>query len=76
MMVRVAESGRSPFQLRKGEAAISVFEEDAVDPPLTDDEILHWFRPGSFIIRRTQQEIAVKGLLLAVEPGADLFLKD
>lgn len=46
VVVRVATPGQPAFQLRKGEQGISVFDPAAVDPPLTEDEILAAFRPG------------------------------
>src|SRR2546422_711621 len=46
MILRVAEAGKPAFQLRKGEEGLSVFDSGAVDPPLTDAEVLSCFRPG------------------------------
>ena len=50
MLVRVAAPGRPAFQLRKGEEGISVFDMGAVDPPLTEGEILSAFRPGGVAV--------------------------
>lgn len=71
MVVRVAEPGRPAFQLRRGEEGLSVFDPDAVAPPLTEAEILASFRPESRAVPRTVAEIAVKGLIVVPIPGAD-----
>lgn len=42
-VVRVCMPGQPAFQLRKGEEGISAFDPDAVDPPLTENEILDCF---------------------------------
>jgi hypothetical protein len=55
MAVRVTEPGRPAFQLRKGEEGLSVFDPAAVQPPLTESEILDAFRLGS-----TQNNMNVK----------------
>jgi hypothetical protein len=70
MVVRVVAPGRPAFQLRKGEEGLSVFDPGAVDPPLTDSEILSGFRPGSQAVVRSVQEIEGKGLLVIPVPGA------
>ena len=36
MLIRVADPGMPAFQLRKGEPGLSVFDTDAVTPPLTE----------------------------------------
>ncbi|MBX3397542.1 MAG: hypothetical protein KF873_02270 [Gemmataceae bacterium] len=69
VVVRVAMSGQPAFQLRKGEQGLSVFRIGAVDPPLTDDEILAAFRPGSIVIHRTANQVAAMGLQLVTTPG-------
>jgi hypothetical protein len=70
MIVRIGESGRPAFQLRKGEEGLSVFETDAVEPPLIDSEILESFRPESLLVIRSVEEIESKGLRLVSVPGA------
>jgi hypothetical protein len=62
MVVRVTEPGHPTFQLRKDEEGLSVFDPLAVTPSLTTVEILESFRPGSFVIVRSREEIAAKGL--------------
>jgi hypothetical protein len=69
MLIRVTEPGRLGFQLRKGEEGISVFDTEAVEPPLTDSEILDSFRPGSQAVARSASEIEGKGLRIAPIPG-------
>jgi len=70
MLVRVATPGRPAFQLRKGEEGLSVFDLDAVDPPLTEAEILSCFRPGSRVVVRSVSEIEGGGLTVIPVPGA------
>ena len=71
MIVRVTEPGRSAFQLRRGEEGLSVFDLDAVIPPLTETEILDCFRIGSYLVSRSLFEIEAKGLLVVPIPGAE-----
>jgi len=71
MVVRITEPGRPAFQLRKGEEGISVFDREAVKPPLTDSEILSSFRVGSLLVSRSQAEIEAKGLRVVPVPGAE-----
>ena len=71
MVIRVAESGRPAFQLRKGEEGLSVFRLDSVDPPLDEAEVLGSFRPGSFAVIRSIAEIEAKGLIVAFVLGSD-----
>ena len=71
VVVRVGTPGSPAFQLRKGEAGLSVFDPDAADPPLTEDEILDAFRPGSFILYRTVSEITALGLAVLPSEGDD-----
>ena len=71
MVVRVGEPGKPAFQLRKGEEGISVFDRDAVKPPLTDSEILNSFRAGSLLVSRSHAEIEVKGLRVVPVAGAE-----
>jgi hypothetical protein len=71
MVVRITEADRPAFQLRKAEEGISVFDPAAVDPPLTEAEILAGFRPGSQAIQRTQAEIEAKGLQVVPIHGAE-----
>jgi len=70
VVVRVAEPGRPAFQLRKGEEGLSVFDLDAVKPPLTEAEILDAFRADSVTIARSNSEIGAKGLSVVPIPGA------
>jgi hypothetical protein len=70
MVVRVAETGHPAFQLRKGEEGLSVFDVEAVNPPLTEIEILDGFRPGSQAVARSVAEIESKGLRVVPIPGA------
>ncbi len=70
MVVRVAEAGHPAFQLRKSEEGLSVFDCDAVNPPLTETEILDGFRPGSRAVLRSSAEIESKGLRVVPIPGA------
>ena len=71
VVVRVATPGQPAFQFRKGEFGLSVFRLDAVDPPLSDDEILDAFRRGSIVLHRTASQIAALGLQLVQSPGAE-----
>ncbi len=71
MIVRATEPGRSAFEIRKGEEGLSVFDLDAVTPPLTDAEILDCFRAGSFLVSRSLPEIEGSGLCVVRFPGAD-----
>ena len=70
MLVRVAEPGKPAFHLRKGEEGLSAFVLEAVNPPLTDTEILDRFRVGSVGLRRSEAEVLAKGLLVVPIPGA------
>jgi hypothetical protein len=70
MFIRVTETGKPGFQLRKGEDGISVFDADAVDPPLSDGEILEAFRADSQLISRSREEIEAKGLIVVPVPGS------
>jgi hypothetical protein len=69
--IRVGEPGRPCFQLRPGEQGISVFDSYAVDPPLTEDELLQSFRPGSTVMIKSTDEITATGLTVILVPGAD-----
>lgn len=71
MVVRVGEPGRPAFVLRKGEEGLSVFDPEAVSPPLTEGEILDAFRAGSLVVSRTEAEVAAKGLSIVPIPGAE-----
>jgi hypothetical protein len=70
MFIRVTEPGRPGFQLRKSEEGLSVFDTEAVDPRLTEAEILEVFRAESQLISRTREEIEAKGLMLVPVPGS------
>jgi hypothetical protein len=67
--IRVFTPGSPRFQLRKGEFGISVFDPDAVNPPLTELEILANFRVGSQTVSRTEAEIHAQGLTIVSIPG-------
>ena len=69
MVVRVIEPGRPGFQLRKGEEGLSIFQPEIVEPPLSEAEILNWFRPGSQALYRSVEEIEAKGLRVVPTPG-------
>jgi len=71
MVLRVTEAGHPAFQLRKAEEGISVFVLEAVDPPLSEDEILAAFRPGSQSVLLDQSEVESKGLAVVPVPGAN-----
>jgi|SRR6266478_1221657 len=67
--IRVFTPGSLKFQLRKGEFGISIFDPDAVNPPLTETEILASFRPGSQSVSRTETQIHAQGLTIVSVPG-------
>lgn len=71
VVARVGVPGLPAFQLRKGEEGLSVFDPAAVDPPLTEGEILGAFRPGSVVLYRTVARLAGLGLELRPTEGAD-----
>jgi hypothetical protein len=68
---RVAEAGRSAFQLRKGEEGLSVFDPDAVNPELMKGEILESFRSGSQLMELSVSEIEQQGLIVVPAEGAE-----
>jgi hypothetical protein len=68
-VLRIVTPGRPAFLLQKGEAGLSVFDPEAVSPPLTDLEVLGSFRPGSQIVTRSVTIIEAKGLLVAMILG-------
>ena len=70
VLVRVTEAGRQPFQLRRGEEGLSVFNLGAVDPPLTEAEILACFRPRSLVVVRSIAKIEEHGLHVIPIAGA------
>jgi hypothetical protein len=70
-IVRVSVPGLPAFQLRKGEEGVSVFDPAAVDPPLTEEEILGSFRPGSQAVLRPVADIEAKGLQVVPVEGAE-----
>jgi hypothetical protein len=72
-VVRVATPGHPSFQLRRGEEGLSVFDPDAVDPPLSDEEMLDPFRPGSVLVYRTTDQITALGLDVVPTDGADVL---
>ncbi|MBI3465079.1 MAG: hypothetical protein HY000_18785 [Planctomycetes bacterium] len=67
----MTEAGRPAFQLRKGEDGISVFDQEAVEPPLTEAEILEGFKPGCMIVTISIQKIEAKSLRVVRVPGAE-----
>lgn len=69
MLIRVAQPGRPAFQLRPGEQGISVFDENGVEPPLTETEVLEAFRGGSEAVRVSPETVAAMGLIVAEIPG-------
>jgi hypothetical protein len=71
MLVRITEKGKPAFQLRKGEEGVSVFDAEAVQPPLTESEILRSFRTGSLPLSRSATEIEAKGLQIVPVLGAE-----
>jgi hypothetical protein len=68
MVIRVGVPGRPPFRLGPGEEG---FETDAVDPPLTNEEILGAFRPGSYVVERYHAEVEARGLNLVPVTGRE-----
>lgn len=64
VVIRVFTTGQPKFQLRKGEAGSSVFDPDAVAPPLTEPEILQSFRSGSQTVVRSVTDIELVGLMV------------
>ena len=50
---------------------MSVFDPSVVEPPLTLEEILDAFRPGSNLIARSVEEIEGKGLRVVPIIGAE-----
>ncbi len=73
MIFRVSEPAKPAFQLRKGEEGLSAFDTELLQPPLTADEVLAAFRPGSLVVIRSKLEIEAKGLtLVGVEGGESL----
>jgi hypothetical protein len=71
MLIRVTEEGQPASQLRKGEPALSVFDEEAVEPPLAENEVLGTFRAGSSIVRIDRSVVEGKGLLVVMVRGAE-----
>lgn len=73
MLFRVADPSKPAFQLRKGEEGLSVFETDAVDPPLTEAEVLESFRPGSEAIALTAEDVDNRGMQIVPVLGAPVL---
>jgi hypothetical protein len=71
MLVRVVEPGRSAYQLRKGEEGISVFDTEALEPALTQSEVLEGFRHGSQTVSCSRAEVESRGLVIVPIKGAD-----
>jgi hypothetical protein len=70
VVVRIVTPGDPKFQLRKGEAGISVFDPQAVSPQLTEAEVVSGFRPGSVAVTRSVDDIEAKGLQVVAVLGA------
>jgi hypothetical protein len=73
VVVRVGVPGHPLFQLRKGELGLSVFDPAGSDPPLTEQEILDAFRPGSVVVYRPVAVIEEHGLRVVPVPGAEVL---
>lgn len=71
VVARVGTPGQPAFQLRKGEQGLSVFDPTAVDPPLTEDELLDAFRPGSVVLYRPASQVLALGLAVVPTEGAE-----
>jgi hypothetical protein len=71
MVFRITETDKPAFRLRKGEEGISVFDPKSVQPPLTEDEVLNCFRPGSILVTQPLMEIEAKGLQVFPILGAE-----
>jgi hypothetical protein len=72
-VIRVFTPGLPAFQLRAGEEGISVFDPDAVFPPLQEDEIINSFRAGSRSVVRTIEDLVSRGLEVVPVEGADVL---
>jgi|1186.fasta_scaffold337438_2 hypothetical protein len=70
-VVRVGEPGQPCFQIRPGEEGLSVFDPDAIQPPLEEDEILQSFRPSSIVVVRSVIAVQAAGLDIEPVPGAE-----
>jgi hypothetical protein len=70
VVVRVGTGTGPAFQLRKGEEGLSVFDPDMIVPPLSPDEILDAFRPGSVLLYRRQERVVQLGLRVVASEGA------
>jgi hypothetical protein len=73
IVIRVGSPGAAPFQLRKGEEGLSVFDPRSVDPPLTETEILECFRDGSLLIDCPIKTILGLGLRIESMEGANVL---
>jgi hypothetical protein len=73
IVMRVVTPGKPKFQLKRGEPGISVFDFDAVAPPLDEAEVLHYLRLGSQAVYRTVAEIEARGMQLVATPGDPRF---
>lgn len=71
MLARVVAAGQPAFQLRKGEQGLSLFDLEAVTPPLNEFEVLQCFRSGSSLRMITKEDIERKGLVVIAVPGAE-----
>ena len=73
MLARVTKPGNPAFRLRKGEEGISVFDLEAVEPMLTEEEILNCFHSGSQIVFVSLAEITRTGLqVIPIQGGEPL----
>lgn len=48
-----------------------MFDPAGVDPPLSEEEILDAFRPGSVVVYRTVEQITAVGLEVVPTEGAE-----
>ena len=71
VVARVAIPDHPAFQLRKGEIGLSVFELAAVEPPISEDELLESFRSESIVVYRTIERVVALGLLIAEIEGTE-----
>jgi len=71
VVARVATPDRPAFQLRRGEVGLSVFDLSAVEPAISEDELLESFRVGSIVLYRTVAQVAAVGLVVADTEGAE-----
>jgi hypothetical protein len=73
MLVRVVLPGQRPFQLRKDEEGLSLFDVDLADPPLDESEILQCFREGSMLKFIRREDIEQAGLSVLTIRGEEIL---